>query len=337
MGRLWDLERAKVLAIFLVVVGHIFGYAPPVGGEWWFIPESYIYLFHMPLFMFLSGFVFGLKRYDDLRLRDFPGYVRARAERLLIPFMAMAIIIIAGKTVARDVAGVSLSDQTLGQNVLGVLGHYGFAASPVQFIWYLFVVFLFSIMTALLCGIGKIPVPAVLLAAGILFLIDVPDIYYLFYVGKFYLFFMLGVVCCHRRERAYDLVDRHALAFHAAFLLASAVFFVSFWDLREFYASRFWILVMSATAIPSIIAFMRSGWATRQEWLTYLSGYVFIIYLFNVPFIGFAKEVIKRAIPYTNEYMILYAPILVGAGFVGPIVLRKLVFERWSYLRRMTA
>jgi fucose 4-O-acetylase-like acetyltransferase len=52
MVRLQYIDRLKGLAIILVVMGHIIGFSQPEDGI-----NTFIYTFHMPLFMFLSGLV----------------------------------------------------------------------------------------------------------------------------------------------------------------------------------------------------------------------------------------------------------------------------------------
>lgn len=52
MTRVQYIDRLKGLAIILVVMGHIFGFNQPEDGI-----NTFIYTFHMPLFMFLSGLV----------------------------------------------------------------------------------------------------------------------------------------------------------------------------------------------------------------------------------------------------------------------------------------
>lgn len=50
--RIQYIDRLKGLAIILVVMGHIFGFSQPDDPI-----TKFIYTFHMPLFMFLSGLV----------------------------------------------------------------------------------------------------------------------------------------------------------------------------------------------------------------------------------------------------------------------------------------
>jgi uncharacterized membrane protein YcfT len=53
-----DVERAKGLAIILVVIGHIVAREPLANNEWYVVLKSAIYAFHMPFFMYLGGLVF---------------------------------------------------------------------------------------------------------------------------------------------------------------------------------------------------------------------------------------------------------------------------------------
>ena len=77
-----DIERAKGLAIILVVIGHIVAREPPAHNEWYVALKSAIYAFHMPFFMYLGGFVF-FHVGDALHPRPSYGtYLMRRAERL---------------------------------------------------------------------------------------------------------------------------------------------------------------------------------------------------------------------------------------------------------------
>lgn len=53
MQRLVFLDIAKAICIILVVIGH---YHPDNSPEWYNVIWKFIYSFHMPLFMFASGY-----------------------------------------------------------------------------------------------------------------------------------------------------------------------------------------------------------------------------------------------------------------------------------------
>ena len=78
-GRLAWIDALRGLAIFFVVVGH--QTSSPV------FLKQYLYSFHMPLFFFISGFLFSPHKYPSLM-----DFARARARRLLIPYLSFSVI-----------------------------------------------------------------------------------------------------------------------------------------------------------------------------------------------------------------------------------------------------
>jgi fucose 4-O-acetylase-like acetyltransferase len=57
MERRADIDRAKGLAILLVVFGHLVARADPAGVDWYEPLRRAVYAFHMPFFLYLSGLV----------------------------------------------------------------------------------------------------------------------------------------------------------------------------------------------------------------------------------------------------------------------------------------
>ena len=55
--RIGYIDMAKGLAIILVIIGHI-SFTPSMG-------KTILYLFHIPLFFFLSGFTFSVDKYAN--------------------------------------------------------------------------------------------------------------------------------------------------------------------------------------------------------------------------------------------------------------------------------
>lgn len=76
--RLHWLDYAKIIGIFLVVLGHS---GIPLGAV------NFIYSFHMPLFFFLSGYLFDSSKYTSLRV-----FASQRFKQLLIPYFYFNII-----------------------------------------------------------------------------------------------------------------------------------------------------------------------------------------------------------------------------------------------------
>jgi len=96
-----DLERAKGIAILLVVLGHIVAREAPPGVEWYEPLRQAIYRFHMPFFLYLSGTVLVLSGAAATPPAAWPGLLRRRAQRLLLPFFLLGLLILAAKLAAR--------------------------------------------------------------------------------------------------------------------------------------------------------------------------------------------------------------------------------------------
>ena len=72
------VQIVKGLGIILVVISH---FSPNTSPEYWLSLREIIYLFHMPLFFFLSGFLFRYEKYPYLLL------VKTKINRLLFPYI----------------------------------------------------------------------------------------------------------------------------------------------------------------------------------------------------------------------------------------------------------
>ena len=92
-----DIDRAKGLAILLVVFGHLVANGYPPGNGWYDAAKDIVYSFHMPFFMYLSGYVFAFTGKHRLDLRAWPHFLRDRAVRLLAPFLLFGLLIVTGK------------------------------------------------------------------------------------------------------------------------------------------------------------------------------------------------------------------------------------------------
>ena len=77
MNRLISIDIAKAICIILVVIGH---YNPDNAPEWYHTINLFIYTFHMPLFMFASGYVYAatignLRGGGELIFKNYNGFL----------------------------------------------------------------------------------------------------------------------------------------------------------------------------------------------------------------------------------------------------------------------
>lgn len=84
MERKTYIDIAKGLAIMLVVVGHLV--QNNLTGTTARFLFDFVYSFHMPLFMFLSGYVASLT--VERNLNEGRNFLAKKARTLLIPFIS---------------------------------------------------------------------------------------------------------------------------------------------------------------------------------------------------------------------------------------------------------
>ena len=74
------IDIAKGYGILFVIIGHLY------------LQDSFlttqIYTFHMPLFFFLSGYVFSAKKYN------FNEFIKRKAKTILVPYFALGVCMI---------------------------------------------------------------------------------------------------------------------------------------------------------------------------------------------------------------------------------------------------
>lgn len=82
MKRLLEFDIAKAICIMLVVMGHN---VPDDSPYWWQTTHDIIYTFHMPLFMFASGFIYIAFKKDE----SYFHFLQKKVLRLMVPYITI--------------------------------------------------------------------------------------------------------------------------------------------------------------------------------------------------------------------------------------------------------
>lgn len=85
------IDIAKAICIILVVIGH---YKPVSSPTYWTTLVDIIYTFHMPLFMFASGFIY--KQFTPIIYtgKQYVSFIKNKIFRLIVPYLSVSLIII---------------------------------------------------------------------------------------------------------------------------------------------------------------------------------------------------------------------------------------------------
>ncbi|MGI6070263.1 MAG: acyltransferase family protein [Blautia sp.] len=165
-SRIWLLSNMKAILIILVVFGHVLPRIPGL-GEWKTNLRIFIWMFHMPAFLFVSGFLSkNLEKCRDKALQS-----------RLLPYVMMTVVVAVSRT------------------VLGGKEFHISLVVPVLTAWYFLVLFWYAVFTPEIVKIRWHFVLAVVLSLVIGMVESVGDAYAFSKAFAFYPFYLAGYHC----------------------------------------------------------------------------------------------------------------------------------------------
>ena len=189
-GRHNFVTQAKGFGIILVIIGHFvsYNYMPPAMES----IRLWIYSFHMPLFMILSGFLFGhtLRRSQGkLMLRTFIG---KKFKRLIIPYFFVSASILLLNYALHTLLHIEVkSGANIATDLLRMT--YENVGGSNVFLWFLYTLFLIFVISATVLRLGNIGKYLLPLLALLLFFTPLPETFYLSSVGHYLIHFCIGM------------------------------------------------------------------------------------------------------------------------------------------------
>jgi len=323
--RLDDVDRAKGFAIILVVFGHIVAREHPADNNWYSVAQFLIYSFHMPFFVYLAGVAFFYSGASMHPKPDYRGYVLRRAVRLLVPFTLFGLVIVFGKLVAQRIMHVDNSIDNLLDAVTALF--WNTRGSPAESVWFVFVLFVYCAITPLLMRLTRNRVWPLLALALAAYWTDPPAYLYLDRIAHYYVFFLIGSLAfC--MPQALGHVDAWFAAYAGAFVIALTLLAFGIFDPVTFALSN-------VLSIPALHGLMRRYGFAHSSVLLRLGSYSFAIYLLNTIFIGVTKGALLKVVPWDGRYFLIFLPILLAVGLIGPILIQALALRRVRTLARM--
>lgn len=318
-----DIDRAKGLAIILVVFGHVVARTPPVDNEWYTVAKHAVYSFHMPFFMFLSGFAFFLNLKPVTNWTDFSSKVGKYFWRLMPAYFLFGGIVLFGKYTGQNFL---LIDNPV-NSLLEVVNIVLFPMQSVSaFLWYIYILFIYYIFTLFLFSLSKINIWLLVLVG--IFLQFMPMISFLG-IGQFskhYLFFALGGAAVFWWGFYTKLLDK-------IWWLAMAIFVFVVIAALDFNNSA---LLISLLSIPALHGMCRLNFPGNKI-LLYLGGVTFSIYLMNTIFIGLTKSILMKFASWDgSNFVYIFFPCLMLMGLLAPIYLKKKIFPKINWLNKIT-
>src|SRR3712207_6329379 len=242
-ARRLDLDRAKGIAILLVVLGHIVAREQPPGVEWYEPFRYAVYRFHMPFFLYLSGTVVVLTGVHRAAPAEWPRVLRGRAVRVLVPVFGLGLLILAAKLLAMQVVHVDNRPDGLWGGLRDLFWTTG--QSPAVTVWYLFVLFLSTALALPLLRLG-VGTTGLVVVGLLLQAVEVPPVAYLDRLASHFVFFAAGAWVAERQDRLLPLFERLQPLWWAAFAAAIGL---ALWGWMDGDAAR---LVCGLLSVPAL-------------------------------------------------------------------------------------
>lgn len=312
-ARLLDVDAARGLAILLVVIGHVVARDMPAGNAWYADLKAAIYLFHMPLFMALTGITFALSLPRFAAWGEVARFSLRRVERLFVPYVFFGLVVLFGKLAASRWLHVDNAPQELAGELYELLLVPG--KSVAGFLWFIYVLSIYlALVPAFFQLFGRRPL--LLFVAGIALQFAAwPQLFMLDRVVEYLPFFAGGMLLWTGRELWLRAASR--LAWPATVLFA-ALLAMSFWQ-----EVPKWLV--GAVSVPAVLAWMQAVPAAPRAWLVTLGRASLAIYLMNTIAIGLTKGLLLKLLPWHGINFLLYFPVLALAGIALPILLARAI------------
>ncbi len=305
--RLDAIDKLKGLAILLVVVGHLVARDAPAGNDWYVTLKNTVYLFHMPLFMFLSGLILAYSRKPITSLAGYGHYVQGKFKRLMPAYLLFSLVVFTGKMLAGRFLHVDNAPESW-------LNYFDVIINPLgsycAYLWYIQVLFLFYAIMPLGYYATNQRIYWLLPLCLVIHFVPLPGYFGLSSLGEYALVFCLGCLAGDHYSDYSKWVSRFGVLFVLPFLFALVV--ATSWGIPK--------LVLGFLSIPACHVLV-GLWATDRwkVWST-MGHYTFPIYLMNTLYIGVAKAVLFKFVSWDGVNFLGFVPILLAAGIVGPIV-----------------
>ncbi|MGT2712952.1 acyltransferase family protein [Streptococcus pluranimalium] len=313
-NKIKSISFLQVIGPLLVILGHSLNGFPNGFYFWHVLSKDWIYLFHMPLFFFISGYLFtkSSKKYQ------FVPFIKNKVNRLLLPYLLFNLIFILPKLILGSIVNdrISLNFTKLLVMFLtpreNVWGHT----------WFMFCLFL----VYALYYFWKIIINKKLWLPTSFFLLFIaamsPKIYFLT-ISDFtfnLLFFFLGIIIFHYRDK-FSNANLHKI------LLISLVVIILSALLYPFYEIKL-VRIFLAIAIILTLYLLGNIFEFKSDLAAFISINSFWIYLLHWPFMLLTRVLLTFF--GLNPVIIILGMIF--AGIFGPIITIKL-YKEFIYAR----
>lgn len=301
--RIIGIDVMQGIAMVLVVLGHhLFPFMP----VWYMRMFYWIYTFHMPLFIFISGF---LVRYSYKGVHgwsEYKSYIGKRVRKFAIPYLIVGTLCTL----------LSFDFKNMGTAMLNLL--IAPKQSEATFLWYIYLLFIFYCIAPLLFN-AKRWVRGVVFVVALLLSTHYVAIPYLCidWFTRYFVFFLVGAWAAEHYTKLERIDVRWSLLALVAFIVMSVCHFVGGYNAPLEYAMQW----MGIPAFVGVAWLLKQVAAVRKA-LVYVSVNCFGVYLLHMFFVQAGAMIMARllwAIPSWGYviYLLISTAVSIGATALG--------------------
>lgn len=273
--RIIGIDVMQGIAMVLVVLGHhLFLFMP----EWYIRMFYWIYTFHMPLFIFISGF---LVRYSYKGIHgwnEYKSYIGKRVRKFAVPYLIVGTICTL----------LAFDFKDIGTALLNLL--IAPKQSEATFLWYIYLLFIFYCIAPLLFN-AKRWVRGVVFAVALLLSTHYIAIPYLCidWFTRYFVFFLVGVWTANHYTQLEQIDVCWSLLALLAFIVMSVCHFCGGYNAPLEYAMQ-WM------GIPAFVgvAWLQKQVAVVRKALVCVSVNCFGVYLLHMFFVQAGAMIAAR-------------------------------------------
>ena len=279
--RLIGIDVMQGIAMIFVVLGHhLFDFMP----EWYKQMFAWIYTFHMPLFIFISGFLirYSYKGVDNWK--EYKQYITKRIKKFFLPFLIIGTI---GTLASWDFNNINVLFKNLLYLVISP------KQSEVTFLWYIYLLFIFYCIAPIIFNAKKM-IKTLLFVIALYLSVHIIPIGYLCidWFTRYFVFFLCGAFVA----KNYHKITQHkkislsiCIGSFVAFVLMSIAIFTGCSDSILQYLIQ-WVGIPTFALMAYILK--QCSWVSKV--LVYVSVNCFGIYLLHMFFVQAGAIIITR-------------------------------------------
>jgi fucose 4-O-acetylase-like acetyltransferase len=329
-NRIIFLDVAKAICVILVVIGH---YSPDNSPFWYVDLHSIIYTFHMPLFMFASGYIYIATKKDI----NYGSFIWKKVKRLIVPYIVTSFIIITLKLLSAG--NMSVDNPVTLQSYLNMF----YLPEAGYFLWFIWALWWMFVLVPLF---RTKKLRFLLLIFSIIFYFipfDLSQIFCLHQFKSMLIYFMFGVFCFENRFVQKSIAEYKLLKviyLSLLFIGIEILFLLNSDGHGDTTIVKIYNYIGIITPFIGILFIIEISKFICRKWngnctnkiLMIISGSSYIIYLFHTTFEGFTKAVFHK-IPLNSDLwyvFIIESLIIIIMGVVIPLLIHRLILKKFS-------